>query len=191
MFAFAELREKHRMDLENLTLTTLPLKTLQLFIFATVQYLRQSLLYIVAKGGWIMVFIVLVAALGLLLVTVDGPHEMVFILLITISFCCRFLLKFFHKHVIDSFLDHVYSQVYIFCKWPFKYLMVDVLFETGNQSLLYCTKSGATGHIVLYWFGTDMQHRGCTNIQDAKLARYWCSNRLVLVWGRYQDGKSC
>ncbi|KAG1342266.1 hypothetical protein COCNU_05G004950 [Cocos nucifera] len=70
-----ELRKKHRMDLENLTLTTQPLKTLQLFIFATVQYLRQSLLYIVAKGGWIMVFTVLLAAFGLLLVTVDGPHE--------------------------------------------------------------------------------------------------------------------
>ncbi|XP_010905216.1 vacuole membrane protein KMS1 [Elaeis guineensis] len=73
--SISELREKHRMDLENLTLTTQPVKTLQLFIFATVQYLRQSLLYIVAKGGWIMVFMVLVAAFGLLLVTVDGPHE--------------------------------------------------------------------------------------------------------------------
>lgn len=73
--SISELREKHRMDLENLTLTTQPLKTLQLFIFATVQYLRQSLLYILAKGGWIMVFSILVATLGLLLVTVDGPHE--------------------------------------------------------------------------------------------------------------------
>lgn len=65
------------MDLLNLTLTTQPFKTLQFFIFATLQYLRRSLVYILAKGGWILVLSLPVFAVGLLLFSVDGPHEKV------------------------------------------------------------------------------------------------------------------
>uniref|UniRef100_A0A804II76 Vacuole membrane protein KMS1 n=1 Tax=Musa acuminata subsp. malaccensis TaxID=214687 RepID=A0A804II76_MUSAM len=71
----SELQKKHQMDLLNLTLTTQPFKTLQFFIFATLQYLRRSLVYILAKGGWILVLSLPVFAVGLLLFSVDGPHE--------------------------------------------------------------------------------------------------------------------
>ncbi|URD73457.1 SNARE associated Golgi protein [Musa troglodytarum] len=71
----SELQKKHQMDLLNLTLTTQPFKTLQFFIFATLQYLRRSLVYILAKGGWILVLFLPVFAVGLLLLSVDGPHE--------------------------------------------------------------------------------------------------------------------
>ncbi|XWS08989.1 hypothetical protein CRYUN_Cryun40dG0047600 [Craigia yunnanensis] len=71
-----DLRERHRQELENLTLTTQPLKTLRLFILAIFQYFKQSVLYLLEKGGWLMVVVsILLAALGILLVTIEGPHE--------------------------------------------------------------------------------------------------------------------
>lgn len=72
------LQEKHRLDLENLTLTSQPFKTLKFFILATVQYLKQSILYILRKGGWFMLLSILVVSFGILLIAVDGPHEKVF-----------------------------------------------------------------------------------------------------------------
>ncbi|XXG48537.1 hypothetical protein AAC387_Pa02g2959 [Persea americana] len=69
------LQEKHRLDLENLTLTSQPFKTLKFFILATVQYLKQSILYILGKGGWFMLLSILVVSFGILLIAVDGPHE--------------------------------------------------------------------------------------------------------------------
>ncbi|XP_022738759.1 vacuole membrane protein KMS1-like [Durio zibethinus] len=70
-----DLRERHRQELENLTLTTQPFKTLRLFILAIFQYCKQSVLYLLAKGGWLMLLSSLVAALGILLMTIEGPHE--------------------------------------------------------------------------------------------------------------------
>ncbi|WOL20377.1 vacuole membrane protein KMS1-like isoform X2 [Canna indica] len=70
-----ELEKKHRRDLQNLTLTTQPLTTLRLFIFAILQYLRQSLIYVLKKGGWLMALTMLVMSLGLFLVNGDGSHE--------------------------------------------------------------------------------------------------------------------
>lgn len=72
-----DLRERHRQELENLTLTTQPFKTLRLFILAIFQYFRKSVLYLLAKGGWLMLLSTLIAALGILLVTIEGPHEKV------------------------------------------------------------------------------------------------------------------
>ncbi|KAF8392463.1 hypothetical protein HHK36_022805 [Tetracentron sinense] len=69
------LLEKHQQELENLTLTAQPVKTLKLFILATVEYLKQSTLYLFGKGGWLLLLSSLVAALGILLMTIDGPHE--------------------------------------------------------------------------------------------------------------------
>ncbi|XWS39322.1 hypothetical protein CRYUN_Cryun18bG0041700 [Craigia yunnanensis] len=70
-----DLRERYRQELENLTLTTQPFKTLRLFILAIFQYFKQSVLYLLAKGGWLMLLSTLIAAFGILLVTIEGPHE--------------------------------------------------------------------------------------------------------------------
>lgn len=69
------LRMKHQQELESLTLTTQPFKTLKYFILAVILYVKRSVLYILAKGGWLMLLSTLVMAIGLLLMTFDGPHE--------------------------------------------------------------------------------------------------------------------
>ncbi|KAK8988023.1 hypothetical protein V6N11_065622 [Hibiscus sabdariffa] len=70
-----DMRERHRLELENLTLTTQPFKTLKLFILAILQYFTRSVSYLLAKGGWLMLSSTLIAVLGIFLVTVEGPHE--------------------------------------------------------------------------------------------------------------------
>lgn len=74
---FAGLHERHQQDLENLTLTTQPFKTLKLFVLAIALYIKRSILYILAKGGWLMLISTVFLALGILLLTIDGPHEKV------------------------------------------------------------------------------------------------------------------
>ncbi|KAK1307026.1 hypothetical protein QJS10_CPA10g00228 [Acorus calamus] len=69
-----ELREKHWLDLENLTLTTQPLKTLHLFTLATSLYLKRSLVYILSKGRPLMLLCILLVACGFVLMAIDGPH---------------------------------------------------------------------------------------------------------------------
>lgn len=70
----AALREKHEKEVENLTLTTQPLNTLKLFVEATIQYIKRSISYLLAHGGWFIVITTLLVGSGGLLVTVDGPH---------------------------------------------------------------------------------------------------------------------
>nr|KJB38132.1 hypothetical protein B456_006G238000 [Gossypium raimondii] len=70
-----DLRERHQQELENLTLTTQPFKTLRLFLLAIFQYYKRLALYLLAKGGWLALSSTLIAALGILLVTIEGPHE--------------------------------------------------------------------------------------------------------------------
>ncbi|CAA3001318.1 vacuole membrane KMS1 [Olea europaea subsp. europaea] len=69
------LRVKHEKELENLTLITQPVRTLKFFILAVVKYLRRSVAYLLSHGGWIMLFSTIIAIAGVLLVTIDGPHE--------------------------------------------------------------------------------------------------------------------
>ncbi|MBA0700901.1 hypothetical protein Goari_022038, partial [Gossypium aridum] len=69
------LRERYRLELENLTLTTQPVKTLRFFLLAILQYIKRSASYLLAKGGWLMLSSTLIAVLGILLVTIEGPHE--------------------------------------------------------------------------------------------------------------------
>ncbi|CAI9776325.1 unnamed protein product [Fraxinus pennsylvanica] len=69
------LHWKHKQELENLTLTTQPIKTLKLFILAITQYLRQSVAYLLSHGGWLMLLGTMIVIAGVLLVTTDGPHE--------------------------------------------------------------------------------------------------------------------
>jgi hypothetical protein len=68
------LREKHEKEVENLTLTTQPLNTLKLFVEATIQYIKRSISYLLAHGGWFILITTLLVVSGGLLVTVDGPH---------------------------------------------------------------------------------------------------------------------
>nr|KJB68902.1 hypothetical protein B456_011G169500 [Gossypium raimondii] len=70
-----DLRKRHSQELENLTLTTRPFKTLRLFILAIFEYFKQSIFYLFATGGWLLLFNTLLATLGILLVTIEGPHE--------------------------------------------------------------------------------------------------------------------
>ncbi|WZY70192.1 hypothetical protein YC2023_002432 [Brassica napus] len=74
MLNFVALREKHEKEVENLTLTSQPLNTLSLFGEATFLYIKRSVLYLLAHGGWFILLTTLLVAFGVLLVTVDGPH---------------------------------------------------------------------------------------------------------------------
>jgi len=65
-----------------LTLTTQPFKTLKFFTLAIIQYLKKTATYLLAKGGLLMLLSVVVGALGIMLITVDGPHEKVFLLIL-------------------------------------------------------------------------------------------------------------
>ncbi|KAJ6791449.1 vacuole membrane protein KMS1 [Iris pallida] len=73
--SISQLREKHRLDLQALTLTTQPLRTSKFFIFATSKYIKHSLVYLLTKGAWFTALTILLVAFGFLLTTVDGPHE--------------------------------------------------------------------------------------------------------------------
>ncbi|KAL5182176.1 Vacuole membrane protein KMS1 [Glycine soja] len=70
-----ELREKHHWELENLTLTSQPFKTLKFFTLAVIQYIKKTSLYLLAKGGWVMLFSVAVGTLGIVLMTLGCLHE--------------------------------------------------------------------------------------------------------------------
>ncbi|XP_020216617.1 vacuole membrane protein KMS1 [Cajanus cajan] len=73
--SISELRERHEGELENLTLTTQPFKTLKFFTLAVIQYVKNTALYILAKGGWLMLFSVAVGTLGIVLMTLGCLHE--------------------------------------------------------------------------------------------------------------------
>ncbi|XP_059649887.1 vacuole membrane protein KMS1-like [Cornus florida] len=73
--SISELQAKHQQELENLTLTAQPFKTLNLFILASIEYIKRSVLYLLAHGGLLMLLSTFVTILGILLVTIDGPHE--------------------------------------------------------------------------------------------------------------------
>ncbi|XP_071722650.1 vacuole membrane protein KMS1-like [Rutidosis leptorrhynchoides] len=69
------LRDRQQQELENLTLTTQPFKTLKYFVLAVISYCQQTILYIWAKGGLVLLLSALVAAIGVLVMAFDGPHE--------------------------------------------------------------------------------------------------------------------
>ncbi|KAK4757662.1 hypothetical protein SAY87_018963 [Trapa incisa] len=69
------LRQKHQQDLEQLTLTAQPFKTLKLFTFSVMQYVKQVKSYLLAKCGYLVLLSTVTVVVGILLVTLDGPHE--------------------------------------------------------------------------------------------------------------------
>ncbi|KAM0071115.1 hypothetical protein Hdeb2414_s0001g00021151 [Helianthus debilis subsp. tardiflorus] len=72
--SISELRQKHKHELEKLTLTSQPFKTLKFFTLAILQHINRSAVYIVTHGFLLMLLVVAVMGVGLLLVTDDGPH---------------------------------------------------------------------------------------------------------------------
>ncbi|XP_030536065.1 vacuole membrane protein KMS1-like isoform X2 [Rhodamnia argentea] len=73
--SIAGLQQKHQHDLENLTLSAQPFKTLKFFTLAVIQYVQRSMFYLLRRGGWLMLLSTVAVALGVLLVTFDGPHD--------------------------------------------------------------------------------------------------------------------
>ncbi|KAL6657753.1 hypothetical protein ACP70R_005533 [Stipagrostis hirtigluma subsp. patula] len=73
--AMSELRAKHRVDLERLTLTSRPLKTLAFFVLAVAQSLGRTCSYVLKKGARLKIVVLLVLATWFLLLFTDGPHE--------------------------------------------------------------------------------------------------------------------
>ncbi|KAL6845255.1 hypothetical protein ACP4OV_024750 [Aristida adscensionis] len=70
-----ELREKHKADLRNLTLTKQPFRTLRFFMLAMLQYLKRLATYILSKSGLFVLLIVLVVAPGIFIFVTDGLHK--------------------------------------------------------------------------------------------------------------------
>ncbi|KAM3384810.1 hypothetical protein ACQJBY_009045 [Aegilops geniculata] len=73
--AMSDLREKHRMDLESLTLTSQPFKTLALFVLAIGQSIRSTCSCVLKEGSRLKFLVPLLGATCVLLLVTDGPHE--------------------------------------------------------------------------------------------------------------------
>ncbi|CAD6217538.1 unnamed protein product [Miscanthus lutarioriparius] len=73
--AMSELREKHRVDLEKLTITSRPFKTLAFFGLAIAQSLERTCSSVLKKGSRLKIAMLLVAATWVLLLFTDGLHE--------------------------------------------------------------------------------------------------------------------
>ncbi|XP_073308977.1 vacuole membrane protein KMS1-like [Primulina huaijiensis] len=71
----AELRVKHQQELENLTLTSQPSKTIKLFILVFILYLKRSAVYLLSHSVWLVLLSATVVVSGIIMLTVDGPHE--------------------------------------------------------------------------------------------------------------------
>ncbi|CAA6667312.1 unnamed protein product [Spirodela intermedia] len=69
------MKGRHRLEIENLTLASQPFRTLRLFALGTVQYLKQSLVFLVRKGRSFMVMTILLVPILIALLVVEGPHE--------------------------------------------------------------------------------------------------------------------
>ncbi|TVU38341.1 hypothetical protein EJB05_11710 [Eragrostis curvula] len=73
--AMSELQDKHRADLEKLTLTSQPLKTLAFFVLAIAQSLGRTCSSVLKKGARLKIMVLLVVATWVFLLFTDGPHE--------------------------------------------------------------------------------------------------------------------
>ncbi|XP_071737017.1 vacuole membrane protein KMS1-like [Rutidosis leptorrhynchoides] len=68
------LREKHKQELENLTLISQPLKTLKFFVVTIAQYLKKSLVYLLTHGVWFMILVFVTVVGAVLFLSADGPQ---------------------------------------------------------------------------------------------------------------------
>lgn len=69
------LQAEHQKELDELVLTKRPFETLKLFALAIFQYLEQVASYIINRGASFSLLTLLVVALGIMLIMLDGPHE--------------------------------------------------------------------------------------------------------------------
>ncbi|XP_057538608.1 vacuole membrane protein KMS1-like [Amaranthus tricolor] len=67
--------KEFQQQLDSLTLTSKPCETFKYFIWAVHDYVKQSVVYLLAKGGWLLVLSILVLFSGVLLATIEGSHE--------------------------------------------------------------------------------------------------------------------
>ena len=73
----SDLRAKHRLELESLTLTSQPFKTIALFVLAVGQSIRSTCSCVLKEGARLKFLVLLVVTTWVLLLVVDGPHEKV------------------------------------------------------------------------------------------------------------------
>lgn len=71
----SELRKKHRVDLERLTITSRPFKTLSFFVLAIAQNLERTCSSVLKKGYQLKTAMLLVVATWVLLMFTDGLNE--------------------------------------------------------------------------------------------------------------------
>jgi hypothetical protein len=71
------LRDKHHLELESLTLTSQPFKTLALFVLAIGQSIRSTCSCVLKGGARLKFLVLLVVTTWVLLLVIDGPHEKV------------------------------------------------------------------------------------------------------------------
>ncbi|KAL8162698.1 hypothetical protein V2J09_014187 [Rumex salicifolius] len=69
------IREKHQQELESLTLATQPIRTFKFFNLAIIQYCKQLVCYLISRGGWLSVLVILAVGSGVILLTTEGAHE--------------------------------------------------------------------------------------------------------------------
>ncbi|KAK6913922.1 SNARE associated Golgi protein [Dillenia turbinata] len=73
--SITEVHKRHQQELENLTLTSQPFQTFKYFLLAVTQYVKKSVSFLLAKGGWLLFLSIVIASSCILLATFDGHHE--------------------------------------------------------------------------------------------------------------------
>uniref|UniRef100_A0A7N0TXL5 Uncharacterized protein n=1 Tax=Kalanchoe fedtschenkoi TaxID=63787 RepID=A0A7N0TXL5_KALFE len=67
--------QRQQKEIDRLALSSQPVKTLKFFVLAILQYIKHSLSYLIAKGGYLMLLAISVAVLGVSLAMFAGPYE--------------------------------------------------------------------------------------------------------------------
>ncbi|KAH9301863.1 hypothetical protein KI387_013446 [Taxus chinensis] len=71
----SRLQREHQIQLEDLVLTKHPFETLKFFTLAILQHLKKLAIYAMTQGWSFLLITILSAALGVIVLTVKGPHE--------------------------------------------------------------------------------------------------------------------
>ncbi|XP_015695379.1 vacuole membrane protein KMS1-like [Oryza brachyantha] len=73
--ALSELHEKHRIDLERLTLTSQPFRTFALFALAIGESIKSTCVCVLKESARLKFLVFLVVSAWVMLLVTDGPHE--------------------------------------------------------------------------------------------------------------------
>lgn len=71
----SRLEMEHQKHLEGLVLTKHPFDTLKIFTLAILEYIKQSAIYAMTHGWLFLLTTLLSLSIGVILLTVNGPHE--------------------------------------------------------------------------------------------------------------------